>query len=141
MNTRPMGLLLTECNANYRTAWQASEQEKSYLINIRRQQQLQDDKREVVVVTIQCGGWDASQCREIDPGEEPEYGTRNYVVVVVVTIQCGGWDASQCREIDPGEKLENGTRNYCCCCCCCYNTVWRMGCVPMSRDRPRGTAR
>jgi hypothetical protein len=51
MNTRPLGLLLTECNANYRTAWQASEQEKSYLINIRRQQQLQDDKRKPVVVT------------------------------------------------------------------------------------------
>lgn len=56
MNTRPLGLLLTECNANYRTAWQASEQEKSYLINIRRQQQLRDDKRKPVVVTIQCGG-------------------------------------------------------------------------------------
>jgi formate dehydrogenase assembly factor FdhD len=51
-----MGFLLTECNANYRTAWQASEQEKSYLINIRRQQQLQDDKREAVVVTMKCGG-------------------------------------------------------------------------------------
>lgn len=35
---------------------QASKQEKSYLINIRRQQQLQDDKRKPVVVTIQCGG-------------------------------------------------------------------------------------
>lgn len=56
MNTRPLGLLLTECNANYRTAWQASEQEKSYLINVRRQQQLQDDKRKPVVITIQCGG-------------------------------------------------------------------------------------
>jgi len=43
-------------HANYRTAWQASEQEKSYLINIRRQQQLQDDKREAVVVTAKCGG-------------------------------------------------------------------------------------
>jgi len=35
---------------------QASKQEKSYLINIRRQQQLQDDKRKPVVVIIQCGG-------------------------------------------------------------------------------------
>jgi len=43
-------------HANYRTAWQASEQEKSYLINVRRQQQLQDDKREAVVVTAECGG-------------------------------------------------------------------------------------
>lgn len=57
MNTRPMGLLLTECMLiTARPGKRASEQEKSYLINIRRQQQLQDDKREAVVVTAKCGG-------------------------------------------------------------------------------------
>ena len=50
------GIIINWMHANYRTAWQASEQEKSYLINIRRQQQLQDDKREAVVVTAKCGG-------------------------------------------------------------------------------------
>lgn len=50
------GIIINWMHANYRTAWQASEQEKSYLINVRRQQQLQDDKREAVVVTAECGG-------------------------------------------------------------------------------------
>jgi hypothetical protein len=49
------GIIINSMHANYRTAWQASLQEKSYLINIRRQRQLQDDKREAVV-TAKCGG-------------------------------------------------------------------------------------
>jgi len=77
------GIIINWMHANYRTAWQASEQEKSYLINIRRQQQLQDDKREAAVVTTKCGG--ASQSRKAGPGEQLDNDKRK----VVVTSRCG----------------------------------------------------
>lgn len=49
-----------------------ASKKKSYLINIRRQEQLQDDKRKPVVVTIQCwkGGMRPNVASQA-PGEPP----------------------------------------------------------------------